>query len=79
MKIIKPPPPWSYTFTCKACKAELEAEASDVRLGSFGGVAYAGESGEWKHYVICSNCHTDHIISDSKIPKDVQNKAKRDP
>ena len=78
MKIIKPPPPWTIKFTCKGCHAELEAEASDVRIGTFGACHYAGDSGESKLYVTCPACRTAKVLAESRVPVDVQNKAKRD-
>ena len=78
MKVIKARPPWTYKFTCKGCQNELEAEASDVRIGTFGACYYAGDNGERRFYVKCSVCKTDHVISDSRVPQDVQNTAKAD-
>ena len=78
MKVLKRASPWTHKFTCKGCHSELEAEASDVKVGEFGGVAYAGESGETKYYVICIVCRTNHILKDKQVPQDVANGAKRD-
>lgn len=77
MKVIKRVP-WSHQFTCRGCKSVLEAEPSDVRLGEFGGVAYAGESGEMRFYASCSVCGTNYFFKNGSLPQDIQNDAKRD-
>jgi hypothetical protein len=78
MKVVKARPPWKHKFTCKGCQTELEAEASDVRIGTFNACYYAGDNGEQKYYVKCSVCGTDHIVPDSRVPQDVANGAKAD-
>jgi hypothetical protein len=59
MKVLKKVP-WTHSFTCAGCKSELEAEAVDVRCGTFGG-SYC-ESGDEGYYVTCPECQTDLLL-----------------
>jgi topoisomerase IA-like protein len=73
MKVLKKKA-WSLKFTCKGCKAELEAEPSDVRVGEFG----IYDEFETRYYVVCPECSTSHHLNENKTPRDVLNGAKRD-
>ena len=52
MKIIKQKG-WTYTFTCKHCGSELEAEATDVCVGNFN-IKLGGY--DTKYYLECEVC-----------------------
>mgnify|MGYP000384899117 CR=1 FL=1 len=43
---------WSHAYTCKGCKSEVVAEASDVRFGRFGSF----DEYEDTFYVDCCVC-----------------------
>lgn len=70
MKVLKRVP-WSYVFTCKGCKSELECEAGDV---SYRRWAYFDESGS-DYYVSCAVCGDSHKLDYSKLPSDIRKGA----
>ena len=74
MKILKRAV-WTYVFTCRLCKSELEAEAADVKQGYFG-ANYGGDVPQRRFYVDCAVCGDTHQIHDSIVPPDVQEAAK---
>lgn len=70
MKVIKRVP-WSYTFTCKGCKSELECEPADIGFWRW---TYFDESGS-SYYADCAVCGDRHEIPYSKLPSDVRKGA----
>lgn len=57
MRVVSTPPkisPWQ--FTCRSCKAVLEASESDIRLGK------VLMSDQQRYYVECPACHTTTIV-----------------
>lgn len=73
MKVLKRVP-WSRNCTCHGCKSELELEANDVRVASFGSMG----DYEDEFYVECPVCKTDIRLGPfyrANLPADVQLKA----
>ena len=63
MKILKKMVWW--TFKCRNCESQLEAEPNDVLMGSFGG-SYC-ETGDTKFYVICPCCGHYNFVPEKKL------------
>ncbi|RJR07434.1 hypothetical protein C4588_06825 [Candidatus Parcubacteria bacterium] len=66
--VSKPEEGWHYDWSCdaKGCHSKLRAAISDVNVDSFGGNAW--EKGEYKYYVTCPVCGTQHRIKDEEVP-----------
>lgn len=77
MKIIKEPKAsdWSYQFTCKKCKAELEANATDISY------FYSQSDGPYPssevYSVSCPVCQDSQGIPHDKMTEIVKIEAKK--
>jgi hypothetical protein len=68
MKILKEPEKdWALKFACAGCGAELEAEATDIRV-----VRYDGDCREPSYTafsVSCPCCKQDKALKEAALPK----------
>jgi hypothetical protein len=76
VRVLAGPSEWTFTFTCKGCKARLEAGIGDVEWAMFGAAHWAGDSGDKKFYVPCPVCGTDAIIPRDKVTPLVEKEAR---
>jgi hypothetical protein len=73
MKVLKDGTPWTHKQTCRDCKSQLLIEEDDVCLGDFGSM---GDT-EMEYYATCIKCKADNIISETRIPEYVKEKARK--
>ncbi len=61
MKVITPAASEFKRLTCNTCKAVLEIDIADVKIGYFG-ANYGGETPDKEQYVECPECGNNVIL-----------------
>lgn len=75
MEILEPAPvECSFEFTCTGCKAQLRADADDVRFGHFG----VRDKHEPRFYVTCPVCEELRFLDESTIPAVIRQRAMKE-